>query len=43
MFEGLKCTVGTLVFKVTVHVGTDQNFEIQIFIEYEYALNELRF
>ena len=28
-------------FKVTVHVGTDQNIEIEIFAEYKYALNEL--
>ena len=26
---------------VTVHVGTDQNIEIEIFAEYEYTLNEL--
>ena len=29
------------VIKVTVHVGTDQNFEIEIFAEYKYTLNEL--
>ena len=28
-------------FKVTVHVGTDENIEIEIFAEYEYTLNEL--
>ena len=30
-----------LSVKVTVHVGTDQNIEIEIFAEYKYALNEL--
>ena len=28
-------------FKVTVHVGTDQNIETEIFAEYKYTLNEL--
>ena len=28
-------------FKFTVHVGTDQNFENEIFAEYKYTLNEL--
>ena len=28
-------------FKVTIHIGTDQNFEIEIFAEYKYTLNEL--
>ena len=28
-------------FKVTVHVGTYQNIEIEIFTEYKYTLNEL--
>ena len=28
-------------FKVTVHVGTDQNIEIEIFVENKYTLNEL--
>ena len=27
--------------KVTVHVGTDQNLEIEIFAEHKYILNEL--
>ena len=27
--------------KVTVHIGTDQNFEIEIFAEYKYTSNEL--
>ena len=27
--------------KATTHVGTDQNFEIEIFAEYKYTLNEL--
>ena len=27
--------------KVTVHINTDQNFEIEIFAEYIYTLNEL--
>ena len=27
-----------IIFKVTVHVGTDQNFEIEIFAEYKYTL-----
>ena len=27
--------------KVTVHVGKDQNIEIEIFAEYKYTLNEL--
>ena len=31
----------SLLLKVTVHVGTDQNFEIEIFAEYKYTLNEL--
>ena len=31
----------TTYIKVTVHVGTDQNFEIEIFAEYKYTLNEL--
>ena len=29
------------MFKVTVHVGTDQNFEIDIFAEYKYTLYEV--
>ena len=29
------------IIKVTVHVGTDQNIEIEIFAEYKYVLNEL--
>ena len=29
------------IFKVTVHVGTDQNIEIEIFAENKYTLNEL--
>ena len=29
------------VIKVTVHVGTDQNVEIEIFTEYKHTLNEL--
>ena len=32
----LKCKL-----KVTVHVGTDQNIEIEIFAEYKYTLNKL--
>ena len=28
-------------FKVTVHVGTYQNIEIEIFTKYKYTLNEL--
>ena len=27
--------------RVTVHVGTDQTFEIEIFAEYKHTLNEL--
>ena len=27
-------------FKVTVHVGKDQNIEIEIFEEYKYTLND---
>ena len=27
--------------KVTVHVGTEQNIENEIFAEYKYTLNEL--
>ena len=30
-----------IIIKVTVNVGTDQNFEIEIFEEYKYALKEL--
>ena len=30
-----------VTFKVTVHVGADQNIEIEIFAEYKYTLNEL--
>ena len=33
-------TLLELLFKVTTHVGTDQNFEIEIFAEYKYTLNE---
>ena len=29
------------LFKVTIHVGTDQNIENEIFAEYKYTLNEL--
>ena len=29
------------IIKVTVHVGMDQNIEIEIFVEYKHALNEL--
>ena len=29
------------LFKITVHVGTVQNFEIGIFAENKYTLNEL--
>ena len=29
-----------IIIKVTVNVGTDQNFEIEIFEEYKYALKE---
>ena len=29
------------VLKATVHVGTDQNIETEIFPEYKYILNEL--
>ena len=29
------------LFEVTVHVGTDQNFEIEIFAECKSTLNEL--
>ena len=32
----LKCKL-----KVTVHVGTDQNIENEIFAEYKYTLNKL--
>ena len=34
-------TLFYIYLKVTVHVGTDQNIEIEIFAEYKYALNEL--
>ena len=41
----LNCTRGLTYrrnyVKVTFHVGTDQNIEIEIFAEYEYTLNEL--
>ena len=30
-----------MLIEVTVHVGTDQNIEIEIFAEYKYTLNEL--
>ena len=30
-------------FKVTVHIGTDQNIEIEIFAEYKCTLNEFPF
>ena len=30
-----------MLIKVTVHVGTDQNIENEIFAEYKYTLNEL--
>ena len=29
------------LFKVIVHVGTDQNIEIEIFADYKYTLNGL--
>ena len=29
-----------IYLKVTVLVGTDQNIEIEIFVEYKYTLNE---
>ena len=29
------------IIKVTIHVGTDQNIEIDYFAEYKYTLNEL--
>ena len=29
-------------FKVTVHVGKDQNIEIEIFEEYKYTLNDFQ-
>ena len=29
------------VLKDTVPVGTDQNIEVEIFVEYKYTLNEL--
>ena len=31
----------TDVMKVTVHIGTDQNIETNIFAKYRYTLNEL--
>ena len=34
-------TLLTIMVKVTVQVGTDQNIEIEIFAEYKYTLNEL--
>ena len=30
-----------MCIKVTVHVATDQNIEIENFAEYKYTLNEL--
>ena len=37
-----KCAVNLyLCLKVTVHVGTDQNVEIEIFAKYKYVLYEL--
>ena len=33
--------LATKEVKVTVHVGTDQNIEIEIFAEYKLTLNEL--
>ena len=33
--------IETKIIKVTFHVGTDQNIEIEIFAEYKYELNEL--
>ena len=38
---GLSRTRTMYYIKVTVHVGTDQNIEIEIFAEYKYTLNEL--
>ena len=35
------CWQGFIYFKVTFHIGADQNFEIEIFAEYKYTLNEL--
>ena len=38
---GLSRTRTMYYTKVTIHVGTDQNIEIEIFAEYKYTLNEL--
>ena len=39
-YEPIKtAAAASLRFKVTVHVGTDQNIEIKIFAEYKYTLN----
>ena len=39
--ESLSYSSLTKKLKVTVHVGTDQNIEIEIFAEYKYTLNKL--
>ena len=33
--------IDLITLKVTVHIGTDQNFEIEIFAKSKYTLNEL--
>ena len=41
MFLNILRISASNILKVTVHVGTDQNFEIEIYAEYKYILNEL--